>query len=76
MSSKEMMRIAHKIPDVHVLAAHFNMSNDLDIIKADHPNKTMYQRFVFLKQWHNNGGNRPELAQALNETGNSILATQ
>ena len=76
MSEREMLKIAEKAGDLHILAAHLNMSSDLDTIKADNPSQSQHQRFLFLKQWYQKGGERPELAQALNETGNKTLATQ
>ena len=76
ISENEMRRIAKDIADINVLAAHLNMSNDLDAIKAKNPGETVCQSSLLLKQWHDNGGNRLKLAWALDEADNSILATQ
>ena len=74
MSDKELLAIAKDIAEFPLLAAQLNMTKDWEIIQADIPGKTLNQGHKLLTNWHKNGGERRELAQALDEIGCKTVA--
>ena len=74
MSDKELLAIAKEIAEFPLLAAQLNMSKDWEIVQADIPGKTLNQGHKLLMNWHKNGGERPELARALEEVGCKTVA--
>ena len=76
MSDKEILLIAKEIADFSLLAAQLNMTKGWERIQTDIPGKTLNQGHKLLTNWHKNGGERRELAQALDEVGCKTVAKQ